>query len=332
MWVTNEQIEQVKTIDLLTYLKQCEPDNLVKLGGGSYCTREHDSLKISNGLWHWFSRNIGGKTALDYLIQVCGMPFTDAVATLLEVPAPQEQARDGQVAPQGQAGSKALAPQGQQGAWQAEKPKKEFILPIGNGDNSRAVQYLIRRGISKELIFFCTENGLLYEDKRFHNCIFVGRDDKNVPRYCMARGTVSDFKGELAGSDKRYSFRIEPEEKTSSVHLFESAIDLLSYITLRIMNHREWRNESYLSLSGVYETKDDTPNIPIALQAFLERNPQIRNISLHLDNDEVGRKAAAQIIKSLEGKFTLTDDPPKCGKDYNDYLRIEKEKRRELSR
>ena len=98
------------------------------------------------------------------------------------------------------------------------------------------------------------------------------------------------------------------------------------------MNHREWRNESYLSLSGVYETKDDTPNIPIALQAFLERNPQIRNISLHLDNDEVGRKAAAQIIKSLEGKFTLTDDPLKCGKDYNDYLRIEKEKRRELSR
>ena len=57
-------------MDLLTYLKNYEPHELVHFGGSTYCTREHDSLKISNGKWCWFSRGIGGKTALDYLINL----------------------------------------------------------------------------------------------------------------------------------------------------------------------------------------------------------------------------------------------------------------------
>ena len=53
------------------------------LGGGSYCTKEHDSLKISNGMWYWFSRSIGGRSALDYLIKVEGMAFTEAVEEIV---------------------------------------------------------------------------------------------------------------------------------------------------------------------------------------------------------------------------------------------------------
>ena len=67
-------------MDLLTYLKNYEPSELVHFGGSTYCTRTHDSLKISNGKWCWFSRGIGGKTALDYLIKVREIPFTEAVA------------------------------------------------------------------------------------------------------------------------------------------------------------------------------------------------------------------------------------------------------------
>lgn len=62
--VTKEQIEQAKEIDLLTYLRMFEPNNLKHIGSDSYCTVEHDSLKISNHKWHWFSRGIGGRTAL----------------------------------------------------------------------------------------------------------------------------------------------------------------------------------------------------------------------------------------------------------------------------
>lgn len=41
-----------------------------RVAGNVYCTREHDSLKISNGKWYWWSRGIGGVSALDYLIKV----------------------------------------------------------------------------------------------------------------------------------------------------------------------------------------------------------------------------------------------------------------------
>ena len=64
-YVTKEMIDRAKEMDLLTYLQTYEPQELVHFGGSTYCTREHDSLKISNGKWCWFSRGIGGKTALD---------------------------------------------------------------------------------------------------------------------------------------------------------------------------------------------------------------------------------------------------------------------------
>ena len=82
-YVTPEQIAKAKEIDLLTYLRSCDPHQLVHVSGGTYCTREHDSLKISNGKWNWFSRGIGGRTALDYLIKVQGFPFTQAVEALV---------------------------------------------------------------------------------------------------------------------------------------------------------------------------------------------------------------------------------------------------------
>ena len=51
-----ETIEKVKKIDLLTFLKATNPEEVVYFSRGTYCTRTHDSLKISNGMWYWFSR------------------------------------------------------------------------------------------------------------------------------------------------------------------------------------------------------------------------------------------------------------------------------------
>ena len=69
-YFTKEQIEQAKRLDLLSYLQNYNPEELVYESRNSYTTRTHDSLKISNGMWYWFSRGIGGKSALEYLIQV----------------------------------------------------------------------------------------------------------------------------------------------------------------------------------------------------------------------------------------------------------------------
>ena len=78
-YIPSETIEKARQVDLLTYMKACEPDELVHISGDHYCTREHDSLKISNGKWYWFSRGFGGYNALDYLIKVKEVPFIEAV-------------------------------------------------------------------------------------------------------------------------------------------------------------------------------------------------------------------------------------------------------------
>lgn len=48
-FIAPELIIQAKQMDLLTYLRNYEPYELVKFSGNTYCTRTHDSLKISMG-------------------------------------------------------------------------------------------------------------------------------------------------------------------------------------------------------------------------------------------------------------------------------------------
>lgn len=82
-YIAPETITEAKRMDLLTYLRNYEPHELVKFSGNTYTTRTHDSLKISNGKWMWWSRGIGGKTALDYLVKVKGLSFLEAVETIM---------------------------------------------------------------------------------------------------------------------------------------------------------------------------------------------------------------------------------------------------------
>ncbi len=74
-YIAAEDVAKAKEMDLLTCLRNYEPQELVHVSGNTYCTREHDSLRISNGKWCWFSQGIGGRSALGYLIKVKGIPF-----------------------------------------------------------------------------------------------------------------------------------------------------------------------------------------------------------------------------------------------------------------
>ena len=299
-YVTPEQIAQAKEIDLLTYLRDCDPYELVHVGGNTYCTREHDSLKISNGKWNWFSRGIGGRTALDYLIKVQGFSFTQAVEALA-----------------GQ--SLSPLPRASQAKQQEREPRK-LLLPQANRCATQVVNYLHGRGIDYDLIDYCIRTGRLYESQPYHNAVFVGRDLTGQPRYAALRGTVGDFKGEATGSDKRYSFSITEDPNTPGVHLFESAIDLLSYATLLKMTGRDWRQDALLSLAGVFKQKREGV-VPLALSQYLHDHPGTNTLYLHLDNDDVGRDSAKGIVEGLGDKYTVLDRPPPYGKDVNDVLR-----------
>ena len=84
--IRKSDIAKIKGLDLLTYFKNYGPDELIRNGRNeSYYLRHHDSLKLSNGMWYWWSRGIGGKTALDYLIKVEGFTFKDAAIYLKDL-------------------------------------------------------------------------------------------------------------------------------------------------------------------------------------------------------------------------------------------------------
>ena len=156
--ISPDTIERVRQIDLLTYMQTYEADNLVRMGAKTYRTREHDSLKISNGKWFWWSRGFGGVSALDYLIKVREMKFTDAVQLLAGSGIEYEIHSKQNELPQ----------------------KKRLELPARNRNCSRVICYLKSRGLHEALIHECIRTGLIYESAKYHNAVFVGKDEKGI--------------------------------------------------------------------------------------------------------------------------------------------------------
>ena len=175
-YIDPEVVAQAKRVDLLIYLQECDPEELVRMSASTWCTREHDSLKISNGKWYWWSRGFGGRSVLDYLIKVRGLSLLDAVRDI--------------------AGDAAEAPAARplpsrRPAGSAPRPaRRPFELPPADA-TPEAVAYLARRG-------------------RCANAVFIGSGPDGRPRYAALRGCSGSFKGEAPGSDKRYSFRLDP--------------------------------------------------------------------------------------------------------------------------
>jgi len=307
-YIDPDVILQAKKIDLLTYLRNCEPHELVHVSGDTYSTRTHDSLKISNGKWCWWSRGIGGRSALDYLIKVNGLSFLEAVERIVGRTAVQPPIFVSYVKP----------------------TPITLLIPESYPDTDSVEAYLHSRGIGSGIISFCISTGRIYEShnyikasgKTYINAVFIGFDMDDNIKYATLRGIGSDFRGEATGCDKHYSFNIPANQSNDTVHLFESAIDLLSYATLLMMDGRDFRQENLLSLAGVYQPKKhiEESKVPAALTRFLQDYSHIEKVALHLDNDAAGRMATKAIMAVLPKQYETADIPPPHGKDYNDFL------------
>ena len=295
--LTESQIEQAREVDLLSYLQTHAPHSIRKSGANEYCLVAHDSFKMSNGKWFWHSRGFGGASALDFLIKVEGMGFVGAVESLTGRTAPIYQ--------------RAVLPQSR-----ASPPKRSFVLPDVNRNNDRVYAYLRGRGIGKEIIHRCIADGLLYESTRTHRCVFVGKDENGVAKFACERGTRDQWKKDVTGSDKRFSFHLPPlDTRRDSLAVFEGAVDVLAHVEVCRLKESSW--DGYrLSLGGTS---------PLALTSFLERHPQIKNLILCLDNDEAGIRATGRIIETLGREkglqpLKISVCPPTVGKDYGDVL------------
>jgi hypothetical protein len=272
--VSAEQVKLAREVDLLSYLQANEPGELVKTKQpGEYRTATHGSLVISNGKWIWNRGKVGGRTALDYLVKIRGMGFVDAVETVL--------------------GSRASYVSSSLPVKKEEQPQKKwtFYPPKPLRYASRAVSYLQRRGISPEVISRALQAGIFYESRyynpksEYHNaaiCVFTGQDESGKTVYAAMRGIDVDFKQDKAGSDKSCNFCIRAKNPDSRhLAVFEAPLDALSHATFQQRDGWAWDGHR-LSLGGTSS---------VALLSFLERNPRITRVMLHLDNDSAGYKA-----------------------------------------
>ncbi|MBQ7348350.1 MAG: toprim domain-containing protein [Clostridia bacterium] len=304
-YVSPEMIAQARTVDLFSFLQAHEPGELVPCKGGAYCTASHDSLKISNGKWFWFSRGFGGSSALDYLVKVRNMDFTDAVNCVNGV---------------------AAMPAFSSIPKQTVKKYDHICLPRFNFACKTVKPYLLSRGIDEGIVdYFIRKRQIAEADKNGY-ALFFGKDDAGNILQCSIRATDGNpDKWDAGGSNRAYSFQLRAEKEPQTLRLFESAIDLMSFLTLeKQAGHK--LDGIYLSLSGVYKPRgrlEDT-KISVALERCLEKYP-IKRIELHLDSDEAGRLAAKGMMAVLGECYEMRYRPPPFGKDYNEYLQRKNE-------
>ena len=306
--VTEEQITAAKQMSAIEFLRRYRPGELVKAESrGEFQLREHDSFKINEAtsLWHWKSRDVGGKSALDYLIKVEGMKFVEAVQALCEespsyIPPPS----------------------------QPEQPK-EFLLPPAAENNRRVFAYLLKRGIDRKVIEACVRAGILYESADYHNAVFVGKDECGTARYAFLRGTYTKgkpFKAEVSGSNKRFCFFLPPKGESKKLAVYEAAIETMAHLSL------EKTVDKYrLSLGGISAPKEGEMAYsfkkPAALESFHARHPEIEEIELCTNNEYAGRWAAEHIEKAYQGKYRMVKNlPEKEGCDYADLTKERYEK------
>ena len=163
-----KNIEAARRITVMQYLETYHPGELVRKTDREYCTRTHDSLIITpaNGFFHWFSRNVGGNNAIDYLTKVEGMDFVSAVRLLNEMAPVAASFQPAKAAP--------------------VKPHepRPFTLPTPDRNVEAVAAYLMHRGISPKVLRYCVGSGILYQTTRgnYRNCVFVGKDEGGVPR------------------------------------------------------------------------------------------------------------------------------------------------------
>lgn len=296
-----KNIEAARSVTIMQYLTTCHPGELVRKTDDEYCTKTHSSLVItpSKDLFHWFSQNIGGRSALDYMTNVERVDFVSAVRFLNElqpVPVPFQKAKSA-------ASAKQQTP-------------REFELPKADKNCEVVTTYLMKRGISPKVLRYCVNRGILYQTTRgpYRNCVFVGKDEDGKPRSAFQRSCQGQIRFDVPGSQKKYGFLIPAENpECDIVEIYEAPIDAMSGATLRQYKHdMPWRDVHYLALGGLN-------NQPI--DYFLEHHPSVKTIGLCFDHDPPGERFAKATMKKLtERGYTVQDMPPASGKDYNEYL------------
>lgn len=268
---SSEEIERARNTDTMDFLSKNYGFEFQKAGKYYKC-KQHDSLNIFSDLhgWKWYSKDIGGANAIDFMMKIEGKSFTESVKDILN-------------------NNFAIY-------HSTEHTKKVYdttvILPEKTNDKfSRVYAYLCQsRNIDKDVVADMMKEKKIYQDKK-GNCVFVGYDDNGKAKFGCIRGTLTDkkYRGDCQNSDKRYAFNQQGKEK-DRIYIFESPIDLLSHCTITNIHANSkdaYKQQTRISLCG---TSD------VSLKSYLERHPEVKILSFRLDNDEAGHQQTEKYI------------------------------------
>ena len=279
MQYTEEQITRANQTNLVSFLN-AQGEQLVK-SGREYRWKKHDSVTVSGNRWYRHSQGRGGYP-VDFVMEFYHATFPEAVKMLIDEEGEGRQ-------------KSCLA------------PSPDFRLSEKSETNETVIKYLTEiRRLEKDLVEEWIAGGNIYEEKKHHNVVFVGRDADGIPRYAHCGGTGGiKYRGDVAGSDKSYGFCHRGED--NQLFVFEAAIDLLSFIQLF---PKDWKKRSYLSLGGVSS---------VALMTFLSERPQITSVFLCLDNDHAGNEACEKLAGEIPDGYRVIRLKP-ARKDWNEIL------------
>lgn len=265
---TDEQKQQANSVDLVDFLQR-QGEQLIR-SGREWRWKRHDSVTVRGNQWFRHSRKEGGHS-IDFVQQFFDMSFPEAMNYLI---------------------GEDCGVEWNQTAKSAPATRKEFALPEANHDMRRVFAYLIKqRFIDRGVMSHFAHHKLIYEDKEYHNAVFVGLDENGVARHAHKRGTYTQgepYKGNVEGSDPKYSFHWISE--SGILFVFEAPVDMLSFIT---QNRKDWQRHSYVTLDGVSEH---------AMLRQLELNPHLKSVVLCLDHDEAGIEATGRLKDILAEK------------------------------
>jgi hypothetical protein len=174
--------------------------------------------------------------------------------------------------------------------------------------HERVYSYLYyTRRINRGVILSFLNNKLVVQTKEYGNCLFPWYENKEIVGAEII-GTLDQkrFKKIQPGSKGGYGFNFCHPKSTriDKLRFFESAIDLMSFISL----YKIEINTLYISMAGLKPSKIE----------YFSKTYNSAHIILNIDADE----AAKNFIKDLVTFFEFSVElPPVDYKDYNQLLK-----------
>lgn len=315
---TKEQIDKENQTDLEEFLQR-KGERLKRTGSESVLvykdsTGEHDSISIRKNRWY-DHKNMRGGYPLKFMQEFYGMNFRTAMKELLHGEEP-ELGRKRNAEQEKPNVSEKNEVNGNTAKCEDGTKKSEFKLPEKDSNMKRLFAYLLQtRFLSKDVVKSFVEQNILYQEKEHGNVVFVGTDKEGVPKSACKKSTAEQtksFRMTVTGSDCRYGFCWRGE--SSKLYVFEAAIDLMSFVTLR---NDEWKADSFLALDGLSSKP---------LLQFLEDQKNIYEIFLCLDYDVAGIEACDKLKDILIEKGYVTEKIKReypLYKDWNEQLKAE---------